>query len=243
INAKNISKYNIILCDEVHLFPKDGEGQYQTLLKRLKELNSKIKLIGFTATPFRMLSGLLTEGDDCIFTDIVYEVGIETLIERKYLCNLRSKISEINVDLNGVGKSGGDYVTSQLEEAMTSDIKKVEKTIKEIIKYAGDRKSWIIFCTGLQHVDLVCRFLTESGIGNQSITGVTPKDERDQYIDDFKNGKIRCLVNCNVLTTGFNAPNIDLLVMLRPTQSPGLYTQMVGRGSRLSEGKEDCLVL
>ena len=233
----------MVLVDEVHMFPKDGNGRYKKLLQRLRELNPKVKLVGFTATPYRTASGLLTEGEDRIFTDLVYEVGIEQLIDQGYLSPLQSKVSKIQPNLSHIGKQNGDYVLSELQDEMMKDEIKLARTMDEILRYGSDRKSWIIFCTGVEHAEMVSTMLTGMDITNACITGDTPKDERDVSLQRFKARELRCLVNCNVLTTGFNAPNIDLLAMLRPTQSPGLYVQMVGRGSRLCDGKKDCLIL
>ena len=107
----------------------------------------------------------------------------------------------------------------------------------------ADRRSWLVFCCGVAHAMLVCAALHKRGIDAEVLTGAHGSTERDSIIARFKSGELRCLVNVNVLTTGFDAPNVDLLVMLRATQSPSLYVQMVGRGTRLHEGKKDCLVL
>lgn len=85
--------------------------------------------------------------------------------------------------------------------------------------------------------------IREHGISAETVTGDTPAPERDGILNAFKAGRLRCVTNANVLTTGFDAPGTDLIALLRPTKSVGLYVQMVGRGTRLAEGKDDCLVL
>jgi DNA repair protein RadD len=108
---------------------------------------------------------------------------------------------------------------------------------------AGERKSWLVFCAGVNHAQHIKEALTEQGIVAECVTGETPSNERDRILKEFKAGRIQALSNANVLTTGFDAPGIDLVAMLRPTMSPGLYVQMAGRGLRIAEGKTDCMVL
>jgi DNA repair protein RadD len=117
------------------------------------------------------------------------------------------------------------------------------KVVREIIKLGAERKSWLIFCAGVAHAQHIAEALVAQGIIAECVTGETPSNERDRMLTEFKAGTIRALTNANVLTTGFDAPMIDLIAMLRPTMSPGLYVQMAGRGLRIAKGKTDCLVL
>lgn len=233
---------DLIFIDEAHLLAKNSMGQYATFIYEQKKINPNLKIVGFTATPFRLDSGMLTSGEDRIFTDIIYEAPVIDLIERGYLCPPVTRGSDIKADLSNVGK-GKDYIGVQLEKAMMyGDL--VERTVADIIKHGNeqDRKSWIIFCAGIMHVDSVMNELLRNGISTVSVTGKTSDTERAQNIQDFKDRKVRCIVNCDVLTTGFNAKNIDYLIMLRPTKSAGLYCQMIGRSTRLFPGKEYALV-
>jgi DNA repair protein RadD len=141
-----------------------------------------------------------------------------------------------------VHKRGGEYIEAELQAAVDTKDKN-GKVVREIIKLGAERHSWLIFCAGVAHAHHVKEALTEQGIVAQCVTGETPSAERDKMLFDFKQGRIRALTNANVLTTGFDAPGIDLIAMLRPTMSPGLYVQMAGRGLRIAEGKTDCLVL
>ena len=115
--------------------------------------------------------------------------------------------------------------------------------VDEVIRLGAGRKSWLFFCAGVQHSEHVRDVLLDRGIKAECVTGATPKAERARILADFKAGKIQALTNANVLTTGFDAPGIDLIAMLRATMSPGLYVQMAGRGLRVAPGKDDCLVL
>lgn len=232
----------LMLCDECHLIPKEGFGMYRTFIDGLQSTNPKLRVIGFTATPFRLDSGLLTHGPDRIFTDIAYEIETRRLINDGYLAGLISKNAKTQIDTSDVKVRGGEFIMDDLIRA--ADREEVTKAaVQEIISLAQTRLSWLLFCTGVDHTYHVRDALRAQGISAELITGETPAGERAFIIENFKNGKIRALCNCDVLTTGFDAPNCDLVALLRPTKSAGLYIQMVGRGSRLSPGKTDCLVL
>lgn len=233
---------DLIIVDECHLIPKDGQGQYRKFIEGIKRFNPKVRIIGLTATAFRLDSGLLTADTNSIFTDTIYEISLRNLIDDGFLSNLVSKVSGVQVDLDGVRTRGGEYVPGDIEKACDKN-ELIDSTVRDIIAQAGDRSSWILFCSGVQHATHVAEKLTELGINSAVITGETPAGERSQIIADFKAKRIRAITNCDVLTTGFDAPGIDVVALLRPTKSTGLYVQMVGRGSRLSPGKKNCLIL
>lgn len=138
----------------------------------------------------------------------------------------------------------GEFVASELEEIM-DDEELTESALDEVLAYGANRKFWIFFCAGVAHTKNIRDALRERKVTSEMVTGKTPAKERENIITRFRNGEIRSIVNCQVLTTGFDVPAIDLLVMLRPTKSPGLYVQICGRGMRKSDetGKTDCLVL
>jgi DNA repair protein RadD len=109
--------------------------------------------------------------------------------------------------------------------------------------YGHDRRSWLLFCAGVDHACHASEAVRARGVSCATIFGHTPKAERDRIIAAFKRGEVRALASMGVLTTGFDAPAVDLIAMLRPTKSTGLYVQMAGRGTRLAPGKDNCLVL
>ena len=142
----------------------------------------------------------------------------------------------------GVRKVRGDYRQSDLEKAV--DTLHTNETIaRSIMDYGKDRHSWLIFCSGISHAVHMAEQLRDNGIDCETITGDTPADDRAEIIERFKAGKLRAITNNNVLTTGFDAPCTDLIAILRPTMSPGLHAQILGRGLRTDESKEDTLVL
>ena len=243
--ANALNWQDLILVDEAHLVPSgdEGEGMYRKLIQDLSEINSKIKVLGFTATPYRMKTGMLIEPGG-IFTDIAYDIEVGRLVKEGYLAPLISKIPKTQADLSSVKVRGGEFVAADAERAM-DDASLTNAAIDEMENYLSDRKSWIVFCAGVEHAYHVAQALSARGHPAEVVVGETEDLFRAATLRRFKAGELKCLVNCDVLTTGFDAPNIDALILLRPTKSVGLYVQMCGRGMRLSPetGKENCIVL
>lgn len=240
--VNEIGHCDLVLIDEAHLIPQKADAMYQKFLDGLKAFNPLLKVIGFTATPFRLDSGMLHESKNAVFTDIAFEASIRELIEAGYLARIISKKTDTELDVSGVGIRGGEFIAAELEKAVDQDDIN-QAVVNEICKKATDRKSLLVFCSGVDHAYHVRDVLRQHGIQTETIVGSTPTKERDQIIQDFREGKIRCLTNANVLTTGFNVPGVDLIALLRPTKSAGLYIQIVGRGCRVADKKENCLVL
>jgi DNA repair protein RadD len=238
--AVQLGHFDLVLIDECHLVSHKDEGSYRSLIADLIAINPAIRVIGLTATPWRLGHGLITD-KPAIFDDLIEPTSIEELVYHKFLSPLRSKVTTVKYDLTGVAKRGGEYVEGDLARAVNTDDYN-SRIAAEIVAYAGDRKSWLIFCTGIEHARQMAQELNNY-TSAAYITGETPKAERERLLSAFKSGDLVALTNANVLTTGFDAPNIDLIAMLRPTMSPSLYVQMAGRGCRIAEGKTDCLVL
>ena len=235
-----LGRFDLVLIDECHLIPTDGEGMYRTLLTALRAVNPNVRLVGLTATDYRLDCGRI-HGVGKLFESVCYESGVRQLIDQGYLSKLRGKNGGIP-DLSGVHIRGGEYIPGELEAVM-ADEAKVREACAEILRYGADRKAWLVFCCGVKHAALVAAGLTALGVESGVVIGDTPSDERADLIGRFKAQGLRCLVSVGVLTTGFDAPHVDLIALLRPTHSPSLYCQMVGRGLRMSPGKADCLVL
>ncbi|MGR3593075.1 MAG: DEAD/DEAH box helicase [Limimaricola soesokkakensis] len=240
--AREIGHTDLVLIDEAHLIPGKSSTMYRRFLREMMAINPALKVIGLTATPFRLDSGMLHEGDAALFTDIAYEAPVRDLIDQGYLSPLVSKQPATRLDVSGVGTRGGDFIARDLAAAVDKEAT-TRAAVAEIIMYGKDRKSWLAFCSGVEHARHVAEEFQRQGISCGTIFGDTPKEERDSIIAAFKRGEIRALASMGVLTTGFNAPAVDLIALLRPTKSAGLYVQMVGRGTRLASGKENCLVL
>ena len=240
--AYDVQRCDLVLIDEAHLIPAASNTMYRRFLDTLARINPQLKVIGFTATPYRTGSGMLHEGKGALFTDIAYEVSVRQLIDDGFLCPLVSKAAETRLDVCGVGSRGGEFIPGQLQAAV--DLPEItQAAIDEVVRLGSDRRSWLAFCAGVEHATHVAEAIRARGFSAATIFGDTPKPERDRIIAAFKRGEIRALASMGVLTTGFNAPGVDLIAMLRPTKSTGLYVQMAGRGTRLAPGKADCLVL
>src|SRR5690606_13948020 len=240
--ATRIGHADPVLIDEAHLIPGRSNTMYRRFLNDLQAINPALKVIGLTATPFRLDSGMLHEGENALFTDIAYEVSVRDLIDQGYLSPLISKQTKTRLDVTGVGSRGGEFIARDLEDAVDQDAI-TRAAVAEVIAHGETRRSWLAFCSGVRHATHVAEEFRRRGVRCATIFGKTPKDERAAIIASFKRGEIRALASMGVLTTGFNAPAVDLIAMLRPTKSAGLYVQMAGRGTRLAEGKENCLVL
>jgi DNA repair protein RadD len=240
--VREIGAFDLVIIDEAHLVPNGGEGMYRTLLQALRSERPDLRCVGFTATPFRMDSGRLDDGEGRLFDEIVYSYGIAKGIDDGWLAPLVSKNGEANIDVSGVAKRGGEFVAGALEAAADQDFI-TQAAVAEIIARGSDRRSWLTFCAGVKHAGHVRDEFNRQGVRCEVISGETDPGTRTALISDFKAGRIRCLSNCNILTTGFDHPGLDLIALLRPTLSPGLLVQMVGRGTRKADGKDDCLVL
>jgi DNA repair protein RadD len=243
--AELFGKVNVIVIDECHLVsPKDNTG-YKVFISELKKVNPKLKVVGFSGSIFRLDCGYITGNG--VFDDVCYNMcdidSFNMLIDNKCLCNAIPKKTNFKIDVSEVKMRGGEYIEKELQKAVDTDII-TEQALKEAVALAKDRKHWLIFCTGVEHAEHVSAYLNVIfGIKCCVIHGGLKKTERDTLIDEYKRGVYRACANVNVLSTGFNFPSIDCLIMLRPTQSITLWIQACGRGIRYSKDKENCLVL
>ncbi len=240
--ACEFDPFDLVVIDEAHMIPPEGDGMYRQFLADARTINPNLRIIGFTATPFRLKSGSICTPDDFL-NHVCFEVGVRELIVQGYLCPLITKAGINKVDTSTLHVRGGEYVAGEVEDLMDDD-RLVEAACGETVGYTGDRKAVLIFASGIKHGEHIVRVLKEKhGITCGFVTGETPTDQRDALLEQFRAGRLKFLCNVNVLTTGFDAPNIDCVALVRPTLSAGLYYQMVGRGFRLHPGKANCLVL
>lgn len=240
--AYNLQKVDLVLVDEAHLIPRSSNTTYRKFLDDLRQINPYIKIVGFTATPFRLDSGRLHIGDDAIFSDVAYEANVKDLIDDGYLCPPVTIPAKAQIDTSNIGTRAGEFIAGQLEAA-ADDPETVRAVVDEICQHGQGRKGWIVFGCGVGHCTDLRNAIRARGYSAEAIFGDTPNGERDAIIANFKRQNTRCLVSMGVLTTGFNAKHVDLIAVARPTKSTGLWIQIVGRGTRLYPGKENCLVL
>lgn len=240
--ACEFDPFDLIVIDEAHMIPPDGDGMYRTFLEEARKVNPNVRLVGLTATPFRMKSGMIC-GSENVLNHVCYEIGVKELIVQGYLSPLITKASKEKVDTSGLHVRAGEFVADEVEDLMNTD-DRVASACGEIVDQTSSRRSVLVFASGIGHGQHIAEVLrSKFGVQAGTVFGDTPDIERDRVLTDFKAGQLKYLVNVNVLTTGFDAPNIDCVAMVRPTLSPGLYYQMTGRGFRLYPGKSDCLVL
>lgn len=237
-------RIDMVLVDEAHLIPRNSTTMYGRFLADLLTINPATKIIGLTATPFRLDSGLLHEGKEAMFDGIAHDTNVRDLIDDGYLAPPRSYRQSAQIDTSRVGTRAGEFIASQLESA-AMDGETVDAIADRIVEAGQDRKGWLVFGCTVAHCRALCEALRARGFAGDGVFGDTEKAERDRIIADFKARRLRFLCSQGVLTTGFNARHVDLIALARPTQSTGLYIQMVGRGTRLSPEtrKDDCLVL
>lgn len=245
--AKMFGHVDLVIVDECHLVNNRSNSMYRSFLAELREINPALKIIGFSATPYRLGQGMLTDADNGMFTDVAFDLtgrqAFKWLIEQGWLAPLIPKRTATELDVSGVKMSGGEFVQSQLQLQVDQDAVTIA-ALEETVHLAADRQHWLVFATGIEHAEHIAGYLEDRyHIPASVVHSKLSKEERDQRIAAFKKGELRALVNNNILTTGFDFPNIDCIVMLRPTASPGLWVQMLGRGTRPAPGKKDCLVL
>lgn len=240
--ACELDAFNLIMVDEAHLIPLEGDGMYRQFLADAKVINPELRIVGFTATPYRLKTGPICTPDGFL-NHICYEVGVRELIRDGFLCPLISKAGRAKADMSSLHVRAGEFISDEVESLMDQE-SLVNSAVSEIIEYTADRKACLIFASGVQHGQHIVEVLREEHrVECGFVSGETPIPERDATLARFKAGLLKYLCNVNVLTTGFDAPHIDCVALVRPTMSPGLYYQMVGRGFRLHPSKENCLVL
>ena len=249
-----LGRFDLVLIDECHMIPPDGDGMYRTFLDGQRALNPDVRLVGFTATPYRLKGGVICKPEN-LLNEICYEAGLKDMIRQGYLSPLISKESMLRADLGDLHIRGGEFVQEDIDAAMDND-KVVDSACREIVSLTRERRTVLIFCTSVAHCQHVARRIAAiSGTECAVVTGETPAHERAETIARMRGSRgtpnllgesappLKFCANVAVMTTGLDIPNIDCVALLRPTMSPGLLLQMCGRGLRLAEGKKDCMVL
>ncbi|OCH38450.1 DEAD/DEAH box helicase [Vibrio cyclitrophicus] len=246
------NQFSLLVIDECHRVPDEKTSSYQKVITHLRENNPGIKVLGLTATPYRLGMGWLyqyhTRGqvrseEPRFFRDCIFELPIRYLLDEGFLTPARMIDAPVlSYDFSQLKPaSTGRYKEAELDMVIEQSKRATPQIVDQIIELAKDKLGIMVFAATVRHAQEILSLLPE---GESSIViGDTPTLERDQIINDFKERKIKFLVNVSVLTTGFDAPHVDLIAILRPTESISLYQQIVGRGLRLSPGKKECLVL
>jgi len=243
--------YALVIVDECHMITPT----VKSIIEAMREDNTNLRVLGLTATPYRMGSGYIfrewpdgkINGDDSArdpyFSKSVFQVGARELIDQGFLT--KPVIGEINAtgyDTAGLAlNSRGQFDAEAVDRAYHGHGRKTAAIVADVVAQAAQRQGVMFFAATVQHAREVLASLPPQL--SAIVTGETPKGERDSLIRRFKARDLKYMVNVSVLTVGFDAPHVDLIAILRKTESVGLLQQIIGRGLRTSPGKTDCLVL
>jgi DNA repair protein RadD len=245
--------FTLVVIDECHRVSLEPDSQYAQVIKQLKLNNPRICILGLTATPYRLglgwiynyaLRGEVKTKALRFFKHCIYELPLEYMIRNRYLTPpVKVDIPVTAYDFSELRDGSNAYTMAQLEEALHKQRRLTPLIIKNIIDIteSDERQGVMIFSSTVKHAQEIMNHLPPGQA--RLVVGSTELSERDQIVDEFKQKAFKYLVNVSVLTTGFDAPHVDVIAILRPTESISLYQQIIGRGLRLDSDKQDCLVL
>lgn len=252
-NLKRFSdaSFTLLVIDECHRVSLEKDASYRQVIDHLQRQNPQLKILGLTATPFRLGQGFIyhrhhhgmVRGDDaCFFADCVFEQPLRLMVKQGFLAApKRLDMAIEGYDFSALAPAAGGLFCEEELNRVVAGSRATPGIIAQVVEYAKERQGVMIFAATVAHAEEVISYLpTEQAA---LITGATASQERTSIIARFKARELKFLVNVAVLTTGFDAPHVDLIAILRPTESVSLYQQMVGRGLRLAPGKADCLIL
>ncbi|KAJ1677200.1 DEAD DEAH box helicase, partial [Spiromyces aspiralis] len=232
------SRFKCIIIDEAH---HASAQTYRRILRHFAADTSdcQIYVWGCSAT-LRRYDGLGLAG---VFDEITYQRPFLSMIKEGWLCGIRVTSIETRTDLNGVRKLGDDLALASLSRAV-NNLERNKLIVDAYRKFAqGSRRSTVVFAVNVNHVKALVKAFSDAGIEAATITASTNRNDRVEILRAFSERRIPVLINCGILTEGTDIPAIDCVMMARPTRSPVLFQQMLGRGMRLYPGKADCLVL
>lgn len=248
--------FKYVLLDEGHLFsPKNFNGMYNKFFREIGDPH----IVALTATPYRIVNKFIKKGYDLFYTGhlqmlnrihpfffkkIIYKVENYELIEQGFLAKPNYAFPDASFDSSEIkmNTTGNDFDVKSLEK-YTSKPGRLKKVLSSISKYYNERKYFLVFASSVKQATEISQMLTENGFENEVVFGHTPPKERDRVIEDFRSGKNRIVINVGVLTLGFDFPELDCIVIARPTISLTLFYQMCGRGFRPHPDKENFLVV
>ncbi len=254
-NAPNsfFKDFTLLIVDECHRVSLEKDTQYNKVIDKLRAHNANLCILGLTATPYRMGMGWIYNfshrgveqtKEDRFFKQCVFELPLQYMIKNNYLTPpVKVDIPVTSYDFSELMEKGAPFSSTQIEEILKKQRKLTPLIIKNIVDITENynREGVMIFSSTVKHAQEILEYLPEGQA--EIILGETDDEKRNQIIEDFKKKKFKYLVNVSVLTTGFDAPHVDVIAILRPTESVSLYQQIIGRGLRLNDSKKDCFVL
>ncbi|GAL34147.1 ATP-dependent RNA helicase YejH [Vibrio maritimus] len=245
------NQFSLLVIDECHRVPETKTSSYQKVISHLCEINPGIKILGLTATPYRLGVGWIYQYHTKGLVRSMSRVSLKTVFLNSRFSTFWMKFLTpaklidapvLSYDFSQLKPTSmGKYKESEMDLVIEQSKRATPQIVEQIIRYSEDKQGVMIFAATVRHAQEILSLLPEEA--SQIVIGDTPTPERDDIINRFKQRDIKFLVNVSVLTTGFDAPHVDLIAILRPTESVSLYQQIVGRGLRLSDGKTECLVL
>ncbi|MGZ3742453.1 MAG: DEAD/DEAH box helicase [Pseudobdellovibrionaceae bacterium] len=245
--------FSLLVIDECHRVAEEGSTQYQEVIKKLQDRNPLLCILGLTATPYRLGLGWIYEYSQRgeiktdkkrFFKQCVFELPLSYMIKNRFLTNpVKVDIPVTCYDFSELTDKDRMYTASEVEEILKGQKRLTPLIIKNIIDITErfNRQGVMIFSSSVKHAEEIMSYLPAED--SRVVLGDTPIDDRNEIVSDFKKKKFKYLVNVSVLTTGFDAPHVDVIAILRPTESNSLYQQIVGRGLRLSNDKKECYIL
>lgn len=236
--------FDFIVIDECHRISYDPNSMYRKLLEVLSAI-----VIGFTATPYRLGTGYIYgNSDEHLFSNICHDwthkEKFVQLVKEGFLSPLIAEGTQLKMDADDIRTTAGDFNLADMAKKYDREVV-TDAILSEIVERGKDRKQWLLFAIDMDHADHIAEWLNRNGIPTIVVHSRMHEYgfDRNKVIADIKASKYRCVVNVDILTTGFDHSSIDLIGLLRLTESPVLHVQMLGRGSRIDDGKSDCLVL
>ncbi len=253
--ARNLQQFDqpfsLLIVDECHRISDVDDSQYQQIIHHLHQHNPHLCLLGLTATPYRLgkgwiyqfhYHGMVRGNEQALFRDCIYELPLRYMIKHGFLVEpKRLDMPIVHYDFSQLtAQANGLFSETAINRALKQQQRITPHIIQQIVEFSQDRLGVMIFAATVEHAKEIFSLLPP---GKALISADTPGAERDTLITAFKQQQLKFMVNVAVLTTGFDAPHVDLIAILRPTESVSLYQQIVGRGLRLYPGKTDCLIL
>lgn len=242
-NPEYLGKRDVIIIDEAHRVSPNPATNYSKVLQYLRSLNPYCKTVGLTATPYRMGQGLLTRDWrdrhnvthpafwNKMLVDMTSPDEFKKFFDAGYLKRLVPKSTINEIPTTGFRIRNNEFVQADIEAVVNNEYK-IQAIVDELCEHGFDRRSWLVFGSGSVNAKLLHAEIARRGITCAVVTDDTPSAERAAIVAAFKRYEIRCLVNNDIFTTGFDHAGVDLIGVVRVTNSTPLWVQMLGRGTR-----------
>jgi DNA repair protein RadD len=249
--VNQIGKYpgaDMVVVDETHRVSHHEETQYKKVLTRLREYKPRHKVLGITATAYRLGHGMIY-GDRCrpghenFFPELTHRITYKSLVQDGYLMPLKGYVSadrDTIEEIQGVRTSAGDYVMAAAGQVMS---KHVESAVDAYEKYAIGHKSIAVFACTISHAEALLNAFTSRGYDAVCVHSKMSSYDRDESLRLWHSGQVQFAISVNILVEGFDFPKLSCLIMCRPTKSPVVFIQAIGRILRKAEGKTEALLV